>query len=185
MSEQMETAEQKRWYIVQTYSGYEDSVKLDIERRISSMQMDDFIFQVLVPEKIEIGETPKGKKTERRVKLYPGYVFIEMIVTEESWFIVRNTPKVTGFLGSSGGGAKPVPLLKNEIDPILRSCGMAEYANIDYKAGDSVKVLSGPFMDQVFRIESVNMEKQEVTVLVDMLGSSVENVLSFSDVDKL
>ncbi len=185
MSEEQNLEETRRWYIVQTYSGYEDSVKVDIERRIKSMGMDDYIFNVLVPDKIEYGKTPKGRPTEKKVKLYPGYVFIEMIVTEESWFIVRNTPKVTGFLGSSGGGAKPVPLPRQEIDAILRQCGMAEQANIDFKVGDSVRIISGPFEGNVVRIESVNFEKDEVVVLTEMLGNSVETILTLSQIVKL
>ncbi len=185
MSANSNLEEIKRWYVVQTYSGYEDSVKVDIERRIKSMGMSEHIFNVLVPEKIEHGKTPKGRPTEKRIKLYPGYVFIEMIVTEESWFIVRNTPKVTGFLGSSGGGAKPVPLPRQEIDSILRQCGMAEQANINFKPGDSVRIVSGPFEGNVVRIESVNFEKDEVTVFTEMLGNSVETILNLSQIVKL
>ncbi|NLL68908.1 MAG: transcription termination/antitermination protein NusG, partial [Acholeplasmataceae bacterium] len=107
---------QIRWYIVQTYSGDENTVKVDLQRRTESMGMTDYIFRVLVPE-IIIPATEEKKETVER--LYPGYVFVEMIVTDESWFVVRNTPGVTGFLGSSGGGTKPIPVLRDEMDSIL------------------------------------------------------------------
>ena len=113
----------RRWYIIQTYSGFENSVKEDLERRIETMGQQDYIFNVLIPEE-EYEDTKKdGTKVIKKRKMFPSYVFVEMIVTEKSWFIVRNTPKVTGFLGSSGKGAKPVPLPPDEINGILRAVG--------------------------------------------------------------
>lgn len=100
----------RRWYIVQTYSGFENSVKEDLERRIDSMGMKEYIFQTLIPEETVIETKADGSKKEKVKKMFPGYIFVEMIVTDDSWFVVRNTPKVTGFLGSSGGGTKPVPV---------------------------------------------------------------------------
>ena len=120
----------RRWYIVTTYSGYENSVKQDLERRRESMNMTDLIFQVLVPEEIKEVVDKKGKKKEKVEKLFPGYVFVEMEVDkemdEDAWFMVRNTPKVTGFLGSSGGGTKPVAVPKDEMDAILEKLGMIQ-----------------------------------------------------------
>ena len=116
--------EERRWYVVQTYSGFENSVKLNLERRIESMQMENLIYQVMIPEELKIEKKADGTLKEKMVKMYPGYVFIELNVTDESWFVVRNTPGVTGFLGSSGGGTKPVPLPPEEINPILKKCGL-------------------------------------------------------------
>ena len=114
----------KYWYVVQTYSGYENSVKENLLRRIETMQMESSIFQVMIPEELKAEKKADGSMKEKLVKMFPGYVFIEMIVTDESWFVVRNTPGVTGFLGSSGGGTKPIPLFPDEINPILKKCGM-------------------------------------------------------------
>lgn len=116
---------ERAWYVVQTYSGCENAAKKNIERRIESMDMSDLIFRVLVPEIVQTERKKNGELKEVLVKPYPGYVFIDMIVTDESWFMVRNTPMVTGFLGSSGGGAKPVPLTDEEIIPILKMCGIS------------------------------------------------------------
>jgi transcriptional antiterminator NusG len=107
-------SQQARWYIIQTYSGYENSVREDLLRRVDSMGMNDFIFSVIVPEETIIEKKDNGKEKEKIKQLYPGYVFVEMIVTDESWFVVRNTPRVTGFLGSSGGGTKHVPIPPEE-----------------------------------------------------------------------
>lgn len=176
---------ERRWYIVQTYSGYENSVKLNLERRIESMQMEDKIFQVMIPEEIRQERKNDGTLKEKIVKIFPGYVFVEMIVTDDSWFVVRNTPGVTGFLGSSGGGTKPVPLPPDEINPILKKCGLMEVQKIDLELGEKVRVATGPFRDQIGKIDSIDEEKQEVTVLVDMFGRQTPVELSFDDIQKL
>ena len=111
---------QKEWYVVNTYSGHENKVKEKLEMRASSMGLEDYIFRVVVPEQKEVDE--KGK--EKAKKMFPGYILVEMVMTDEAWYIVRNTPGVTGFIGSSGKGAKPTPLLPQEIDKILSSMGM-------------------------------------------------------------
>ncbi len=137
--------ENRRWYIVQTYSGFESSVQEDLERRIESMGMQDLIFQVMIPEENYIEKKADGSQKEKVRKMFPGYVFVEMIVTDESWFVVRNTPKVTGFLGSSGGGTKPVPLPPEEIEHILRKIGKLEKPKFDFEVGEVVVITAGPF----------------------------------------
>ncbi len=176
---------ERRWYVVQTYSGYENSVKVNLERRIESMQMEDLIFQVMIPEEIRQERKADGTIKEKLHKIFPGYVFIELIVTDDSWFVVRNTPGVTGFLGSSGGGTKPVPLPPEEILPILKQCGLVETPKLDVEVGEKVKVVTGPFRDQIGVVDSIDQEKQEVTVLVDMFGRQTPVELSFEDIEKL
>ena len=178
------TAE-RRWYIVQTYSGYENSVKINLERRIESMQMEDFIYQVMIPEEIHQERKADGTIKEKLVKVFPGYIFIEMVVNDDSWFIVRNTPGVTGFLGSSGGGTKPVPLPPDEINPILKKCGLMEVPKLNVEVGEKVKVIGGAFRDQIGTVDAIDQEKQEITVLVDMFGRQTPVELSFEDIEKL
>lgn len=177
--------EEKRWYVCQTYSGYENSVKINLERRIESMQMEDCIHQVMIPEEIRTEKKADGTLKEKLVKIFPGYVFIEMSVTDDSWFVVRNTPGVTGFLGSSGGGTKPVPLPPDEINPILKKAGLMEIPKFDIELGEKVRVITGPFRDQIGAVDSVDEEKQEVTVLVDMFGRQTPVEMSFEDVEKV
>ena len=176
---------ERRWYVVQTYSGYENSVKLNLERRIESMQMEDKIFQVMIPEEIRHEKKADGTLKEKIVKIFPGYVFIELIVTDDSWFVVRNTPGVTGFLGSSGGGTKPVPLPPDEINPILKKCGLIEVPKLNVELGEKVKVITGPFRDQIGTVDNIDEDHQQITVLVDMFGRQTPVELSFEDIEKL
>ena len=175
----------KRWYVCQTYSGYENSVKINLERRIESMQMEDRIYQVMIPEEIRIEKKADGSTKEKLVKIFPGYVFIEMEVTDDSCFVVRNTPGVTGFLGSSGGGTKPVPLPPEEINPILKKAGLMEVPKLDIEIGEKVRVVTGPFRDQIGGIDSIDEDKQEVVVLVDMFGRQTPVELAFEDIEKV
>lgn len=177
--------DEKRWYIVQSYSGLENSVKINLERRIETMGMEDKIFQVVIPEEITIEKKADGSRKEKLVKIYPGYVFIEMIVTDDSWFVVRNTPGVTGFLGSSGGGTKPIPLPPEEINPILKKAGIIEVPKINVKVGDKVRITSGPFMNQVGVVDEVDEEKALVTVLVEMFERQTPAELKFDEIDTL
>jgi len=176
---------ERRWYIVQTYSGFENSVKINLQRRIESMQMEDLLSQIVIPEEIQIERKPDGTQKEKMVKIFPGYVFVEMIVTDDSWFVVRNTPGVTGFLGSSGGGTKPVPLPPEEINPILKKCGLMEVPKIDVVLGEKVRVVTGPFNGQIGSIDEIDAEKHELTVLVDMFGRKTPVELNFEDIEKL
>ena len=132
---------EKEWYVVNTYSGHEQKVKEKLEAKIESMGMQDYIFRVIIPETTEV-EVKDGVKKEKVKKMFPGYVLVEMIMTDEAWYIVRNTPGVTGFIGSSGKGAKPTPLLPQEIDRILANMGMSR-VNIeeDLKVGDTVNII--------------------------------------------
>ncbi|MEC9485167.1 MAG: transcription termination/antitermination protein NusG [Candidatus Izemoplasma sp.] len=181
----MSNQPERQWYVVQTYSGYENSVKVNLERRMESMQMEDKIFQVVIPEEVRIEKKADGTTKEKMVKIFPGYVFIELVVTDDSWFVVRNTPGVTGFLGSSGGGTKPVPLPPEEINPILKKCGLMEVPTIDVEVGESVKVITGPFANQVGKVDEIDEEKRELKVLVDMFGRQTPVELSFDDIEKI
>lgn len=178
----------RRWYIVTTYSGYENSVMEDLIRRRETLNMQDQICQVLVPEEtIEVTDK-KGKKKTKVNKLYPGYVFVEMNVEgqmdDQLWFNVRNTPKVTGFLGSSGSGTKPIPVPVAEMDDILRRLGLATKPKIDISVGDKVE-LTGSFKDTVTEVVAVNTEKETVTVLVDLFGRSTQMEFPINEVKKI
>ena len=180
----------RRWYIVGTYSGYENAVKADLEKRKETMNMTDKIFQVMVPEEtIEVTDK-KGKKKQKVTKLFPGYVFVEMEVEgemdEKAWFMIRNTPKVTGFLGSSGGGTKPVPVPVDEMNRILISLKKKKKSVMNFNVGDSIEIVSGPFEGRTFEIASVNLDAEEVVVLVEMFGGrSTQMTFSFKQIRKL
>ncbi|MBR2841159.1 MAG: transcription termination/antitermination protein NusG [Bacilli bacterium] len=172
---------EKEWYVVNTYSGHENKVKEKLEMRASSMDMQDYILRVVVPETKEIDD--KGK--EKIKKLFPGYILVEMVMTDEAWFIVRNTPGVTGFIGSSGKGAKPFPLTPQEVDKILGSMGMSRLnAENDLKEGEKVKVISGPFEGMFGTIKSVDIENAKLEVLVDLFGQETVVELEFSQISK-
>ncbi len=177
--------EARRWYVVQTYSGFENSVKEDLERRIQSMGMEEQIFTVMIPEEVVVETKADGTKKEKVKKMFPGYVFVEMIVTDESWFIVRNTQKVTGFLGSSGGGTKPVPLPTEEINLILKKVGMMEPLKLDFEVGDRVDIVNGTMKGQIGEVSEINVEKGTVSVLIEMFGRHVPVDLEITDVKKI
>lgn len=172
---------EKEWYVVNTYSGHESKVKEKLEMRASTMGMEDYIFRVVVPEETIIDE--KGK--EKVKKMFPGYILVEMIMNDEAWFIVRNTPGVTGFIGSSGKGAKPFPLTPMEVDKILGSMGMSRLEignnlNID----DNVKVVNGPFASMFGKVKSINMESQIIEVTLDLFGQETVVELGLTDIEK-
>lgn len=180
----MEKYENERaWYIVQSYSGMEQAAKRNLETRIKSMNMQDYIFTVLIPEKVREEKKKNGEIKLVSEKIYPGYIFVDMIVTDESWFVVRNTPMVTGFLGSSGGGAKPVPLLQEEIIPILHECGIKIEIEAKFKTGDKVKIISGTFLSSEGIVEKVDSENEIVTVLVDCFGRQIPHEIRFDEVE--
>lgn len=172
--------ENKLWYVVHTYSGYENKVKTDLEKRVESMGMEDKIFQVLVPVE-EVVEYKDGKRKTTQRKVFPGYVMVEMIVTDDSWYVVRNTPGVTGFVGS---GVKPIPLEKHEVDVILRDMGV-ETKKSDFAEGETVKVVSGPFQDFTGTINELNLEKGKLKVTVSMFGRDTPVELEFHQVSKI
>ncbi len=162
--------EQKLWYVVNTYSGHESKVRDNLLMRAQSMGMENNIFRVIVPEQKEV-EIKDGVKKEKVKKMFPGYVLVEMIMSDEAWYAVRNTPGVTGFIGSSGKGAKPIPLSPQEIDKILINEGMSRVdIEADLKEGDSVTIIDGPFKGMYGKIESIDLENNKLTVLIDLFG---------------
>ena len=172
---------EKRWYVLQTYAGYENKVFKNVLKRIETMNMQDQIFRVLVPEEKEI-KIKDGKIKEKMKKTFPGYVLIEMIDNDESWFTVRNTPGVTGFLGSSGKGT-PVPLTEEEIQPILATMGVINTeVTVDVKIGQQILIAAGPFSGQHGVIESIDIDTLKVTVIVDMLGQDTPVELGLDQV---
>lgn len=175
---------EKEWYVVNTYSGHENKVKEKLLMRASSMGMEDHILRVVVPEQTEI-EYKDGKEKEKLKKLFPGYILVEMIMTDEAWFIVRNTPGVTGFIGSSGKGAKPFPLTPMEVDKILSMMGMSRLdKDTTLEEGDSVKVISGPFANMYAKIKSANMSEAKVEVVLDLFGQETIVELALSEIEK-
>ena len=174
--------EERAWYIIQTYSGMENAAIRNIQRRIKSMNMEDYIFQLLVPEETHIEKKKNGDVKEVTTKIFPGYIFVDMIVTDDTWFMVRNTPMVTGFLGSSGGGAKPVPLLDEEIEPILKMCGMIKEQPFEGEIGDEVEIIAGPFEGYHGKIDSINKDKKVLSVLVDVFGRPAPTECAFDEV---
>mgnify|MGYP004467355779 FL=1 len=174
----------KKWYVVNTYSGHEKKVQEKLLMRASSMNMEDYIFRVIVPEQTEV-EVKDGVTKEKVKKLFPGYVLVEMIMTDEAWFVVRNTPGVTGFIGSSGKGAKPTPLQPYEVDKILNNMGMSRLeVSSDLKEGEVVKITSGPFSGMEGKVSSLDLENQQIIVLVDLFGQETEVEASISQIEK-
>ncbi|WP_323611718.1 transcription termination/antitermination protein NusG [Erysipelothrix enhydrae] len=177
--------EEKKWYVVNTYSGHENRVKENLERRVESMGIEDALFRILVAEEKEI-EYKNGKKVEKLRNLFPGYLFVEMIMTDEAWYIVRNTPGVTGFIGSSGGGAKPFPVSDEEIESILRRMGMSDQKLIvNFKVGDTVRILSGPFAGIEGTVDSMNNDSQTAMILTILFGRETPTEISYTDIEAL
>ncbi len=175
---QVEENLEPRWYVVHTYSGYENKVKTDLEKTIKNRELEDYFFDIVVPmeEQIEIKD---GKRKANLKKVFPGYVLIKMIVTEESWYIVRNTRGVTGFVGS---GTDPIPLTNEEI----RSMGFeTSIVDIDYDVNDSVKILNGALAGFIGTVQELNKEKGKVKILVSMFGRETPVELEFAQVEKL
>jgi len=176
---------EKNWYVVHTYSGYENRVKANLEKRVETMGMQDKIFRVIVPEHEET-EMKDGKKRTMMRKVFPGYVLVELIMTDDSWYVVRNTPGVTGFIGSSGGGAKPTPLLPEEVDRLLQQMGMSDkVVEVDISVGEAVEILEGPFAHFQGRVEEIDTEKGKVKVSVDMFGRETIMELNFEQIQKI
>jgi len=176
---------EKNCYVVHTYSGYENRVKANLEKRVETMGMQDKIFRVIVPEHEET-EMKDGKKRTMMRKVFPGYVLVELIMTDDSWYVVRNTPGVTGFIGSSGGGAKPTPLLPEEADRLLQQMGMTDkVVEVDITVGEAVEVLEGPFAHFQGRVEEIDTEKGKIKVSVDMFGRETIMELDFEQIQKL
>ena len=167
---------EKQWYVVNTYSGHENKVKEKLEMRAESMDMKDYIYRVVIPEE-KVTEVKNGVTKERTKKMFPGYILVEMVMSDEAWYVVRNTPGVTGFIGSSGKGAKPTPLQPYEVDNILGNMGISRM-NVDteLKEGTKVKIIAGPSNGMFGKIDSVDLTNQKVMLSVDLFGqeTSVE-----------
>ncbi|MDP3997575.1 MAG: transcription termination/antitermination protein NusG [bacterium] len=180
-SQPVSSPEDTSWYVLHTYSGYEDNVARNLKQRIESMGMEDKIFQVVVPREKKI----RVKNGQRRVieeRLFPGYVLVQMIVTEDSWYVVRNTPNVTGFVGS---GTTPTPVSGQEVDRLLKRMGENEPKyKIDVQEGDSVKITDGPFKDFDGKISEVNDSKGTVKVLVNVFGRETPVELDYLQIKK-
>ncbi|MBT9141189.1 MAG: Transcription termination/antitermination protein NusG [Dehalococcoidia bacterium] len=172
----------KNWYAVHTYAGYENKVKTNLEKRVESMEMHDKIFRVLVPMEKEL-EVKNGKQRTVLKKVFPGYVLVEMIITDDSWYVVRNTPGVTSFVGP---GSKPVPLSAIEIAQVLKQMGLGEAKpRIDLVAGEKVRVIDGPFANFIASVEEVLPDRRKVRVLVAMFGRDTPVELEFFQLEKI
>lgn len=170
-----------RWYVIHTYSGYENKVRTNLERRIASMDMRDRIFKVIVPVEDEV-EVKDGQRRTVQRKVFPGYVLVQMIMDHEAWYVVRNTPGVTGFVGSRD---EPVPLPQHEVDAILKQMrAEAPRVRITFQPGERVRVIDGPFTDFIGAVDHINHEKGKVTVLVSFFGRETPLELDFLQVEK-
>ncbi len=171
---------EKQWYVVNTYSGHESKVKEKLEMKKANSLMKDSIFRIIIPEHKEI-EIKDGVQKEKVKKMFPGYILVEMIMDDAAWYVVRNTPGVTGFIGSSGKGAKPTPLQPYEVDTILRNMGISRFeSDKELEIGAKVKIVSGPFNGMFGIISSIDMPNQKLELNVDLFGqeTSVEVELS-------
>lgn len=177
---------EKLWYVVNTYSGHENKVKEKLEMRSESMGFQDYIFRVIVPEET-VKETLKdGSIKEKQKKMFPGYILVEMIMTDEAWYIVRNTPGVTGFIGSSGKGAKPTPLLPQEIDRILSNMGMTRMdVDVELSIGSKVSIIDGPFKGMLGSVDNLDLDNSRLTVLIDLFGQETPVEVELFQVSKM
>jgi transcription termination/antitermination protein NusG len=181
MARQQVTGE-KHWYVLHTYSGYEDSVAFNLKQRIESMGMEDKIFNVLVPKEKKI-KIKDGKRVTVEEKIFPGYVIVEMIVTDDSWYVVRNTPNVTGFVGS---GTIPTPISEAEITFLQKRMGVEEPKyKIDVAMGDLVRIMDGPFKDYEGKVSEIDEEKGKIKVLVSIFGRETPIELDFLQIKKI
>ena len=176
--------EEKKWYVVNTYSGHENKVKEKLEMRAESMALQDYIFRVIVPEQTVV-EEKDGVTKEKVKKMFPGYILVEMVMSDEAWFVVRNTPGVTGFIGSSGKGAKPTPLQPYEVETILNNMGISRIdAPNELKEGDKIKIIDGPFVGMQGTIESIDLENKIVNALVDLFGQETSIEVELKQIDR-
>ncbi len=183
-----DVAKDRKWYVIHTYSGYENKVKANLERKVHSMAMENEIFQIIVPVENEI-ENKNGKEKVVSHKVFPGYVLVEMIVTDRSWYVVRNTPGVTGFVGS---GTKPIPLTDKEIESVLKTIepqGSSSKKSIpeDFtiKIGDKVTIKSGPCEGFVAAVTDIDYNKSKVKAMVDMFGRETTVEVGFDQIEEI
>lgn len=182
MAKQEQTGE-RHWYAIHTYSGYENAVMRNLKQRIESQDMQNKIFEVLVPVEKKI-KVKGGKRVEVEEKTYPGYVLVDMIVDDDSWYIVRNTPRVTGFVGA---GVNPVPLSPKEVEELVSKSKEDNQAvhSIEFTIGEPVTISDGPFKDSEGRVDAVDYKGGKVKVLVSMFGRETSLELDFLQVKKL
>lgn len=175
----------KEWYVVNTYSGHEYKVKEKLESKIESMGLQDNIFRIVIPETTEV-EVKNGVKKEKQKKMFPGYILVEMKMSDESWYIVRNTPGVTGFIGSSGKGAKPTPLLPQEIDRILADMGISRVETPkDLTVGTKVNIIDGPFKGMSGSVDTLDLENGRLNVLIDLFGQETPVEVELNQVSQM
>ncbi|MBN1936283.1 MAG: transcription termination/antitermination protein NusG [Anaerolineae bacterium] len=179
--EDASAATEPKWYVIHSYSGYENKVKQNLEQRIASMDMQGQIFEVIVPTEEEI-EVREGKRRTYRRRIFPGYVLVKMLMNDGSWSVVRNTPNVTGFVGM---GNKPTPLREEEVNRILnRMEAEAPTVKVTFKHGQKVRIVQGPFADFIGSVDEINMEKGKVRVMVSFFGRDTPVELDFLQVEK-
>ena len=175
-------SQEKNWYVLHTYSGYEDAVAKNLKQRIESLGMEDKIFDVIVPKEKKI-KIKNGKRKVVEEKIYPGYVLVEMVVTDDSWYVVRNTPNVTGFIGA---GTTPISVSKEEIEILKKRMGIeAPQYKIDVKVGDTVKITDGLFKDYDARVSEIDEERGKIKVLVNMFGRDTPVELDSLQIKKI
>ncbi|KXS42231.1 MULTISPECIES: transcription termination/antitermination protein NusG [unclassified Candidatus Frackibacter] len=175
-------SDEREWYAIHTYSGHENKVKSNLEKRVTTTGMDEKIFDILIPSKDKV-KVKDGKKTMSKEKFFPGYVLIEMIMDDDSWYVVRNTPGVIGFASS---GTKPVPVTDAEVNSILKQMGVERpQVEIDLEVGDEVRVIDGPFENFVGDIQEIDLDKSKLTVLVSMFGRQTPVELDFHQVEEV
>ncbi|MGE5673239.1 MAG: transcription termination/antitermination protein NusG [Mycobacterium leprae] len=175
--------EEKNWYVVHTYSGYENKVKTNLEKRVESMEMQEKIFRIMVPMEDEI-EVKDGKQKKVKRKVFPGYVLVEMIMSDDSWYVVRNTPGVTGFVGS---GNKPIPLSPEEVETILAAQAAEKAPAVvhPFEVDQPVRVTEGPFKDHPAVIKEIYPERARLKVLVNLFGRETPAELDFNQVEEI
>jgi len=177
-----QVSKERSWYVLHTYSGYEEAVAKNLKQRIESLGMEDKIFNVLVPKEKKI-KIKSGKRKIVEEKIYPGYVLVEMVVTDDSWYVVRNTPNVTGFVGA---GITPIPVSKDEIDNLQKRMGVeTPKFKIEVKVGEMVKITDGPFKDFDGKVSNIDKERGKVKVLINMFGRDTPVELDSLQIKKL
>jgi len=170
------------WFVIHSYSGYENKVKSNLEQRIETMGMQDKIFRVVVPTEEEVEIRDGQKKTSTR-RVFPGYILVQLILDEESWYVVRNTPGVTGFVGT---GVRPVPLLPEEVDKILQRMEVEQpRIKVNFRVGETVRIIGGPFADFMGMVDEIYAERGKVRVLVSFFGRETPVEMDFMDVEKI
>lgn len=174
---------EKQWYVVNTYSGHENKVKEKLEMRANSMDMKDYIFRIIVPEHVVV-EDKDGVQKEKVRKMFPGYILVEMVMSDEAWYVVRNTPGVTGFIGSSGKGAKPTPLQPYEVDQILTNMGISRLdVDKELEVGTKVKIIAGAFSGMYGTVDSIDAPNQKILLNVDLFGQEISVEVELSQIE--